>query len=147
MGKLQKKHMLLFLTALSVTMTMGAARVYGVSDAPGGDNAGVQMVSGGIGEEMDALKSVENQYNLKLLFTEANGMYLADLPVSIKDKHGEIVVDTVTKGPLLLLNLPQGTYKVTAVNGEETREQKVTVPNKRKYHFVFPTRDIESSSD
>jgi hypothetical protein len=89
---------------------------------------------------MNYIKSVEHQYDLKLMFTEANGTFLADLPVTIS-KGGNTVVSTVTNGPILLVNLPAGTYNVTASDGASSKEQKITVSpgSKRTYQFRFPT--------
>lgn len=119
-------------------------------DASGSTLGSTPMLSGGIGDnEIDELKAVENQYNLKLLFTEGNGEYLADVPVHIQDRKGIAVLDTVTKGPVLLLSLPQGTYKVKAGKEGSTREQNVTVKNSphkslHEYQFRFPagTSDV-----
>jgi hypothetical protein len=87
----------------------------------------VRMVSGGIGEEMDMIKSVEKQYDLKILFTGAGGEYLSDVQVSITDTKGQVVAENTTKGPILLVNLPTGTYKVSATANGETKVEKVTV--------------------
>ncbi len=108
-------------------------------------SSGIPLYSGGVGEEMDYIKSVEHEYDLKLLFTEANGTFLADLPVSIRDKKGDTIVSTVTKGPILLVNLPAGTYNVTATDGNISREQKLTLSSNslRTYQIRFPTHQDE----
>ncbi len=102
------------------------------------------LYSGGIGDdEINYIKSIEHQYSAKLLFTEANGVFLADLPVTVKNKEGETVVSTVTKGPILLLDLPNGTYTVVASEGDVSREQKISVSGHslRTFQFRFPTSD------
>jgi hypothetical protein len=94
----------------------------------GGSDTSVPLVSGGIGDdELNYLKGIEHQYNLKVLFTESSGVFLSDLPVTILDKKGDTVVSTVTKGPILLVTLHPGTYTVTATEGGEEKREKVSV--------------------
>ena len=138
----------------SVTLVLSAlvfcSVAYAQDDASGNAAPAVPMVSGGVGQdEMDSLKSVEKQYDLKLMFTEANGVYLADLPVHIKDEKGKVIADTIAKGPILLVALPAGRYTVTASADYETKELKVTVTGKglRSYQMRFSTRDTEKSGD
>ena len=103
----------------------------------------VPMISGGVGEEINYMKSVENQYNLKALFTENNGEYLAAVPVTIVDSTGAKVVDTLTKGPELLVTLPDGDYTITAMQAGETQDKKVKISGKvlREAVFRFRTHD------
>jgi hypothetical protein len=104
------------------------------------------VYSGGVGDDdMDYIKSVEHQYNLKLVFTEASGTFLADLPVDINDKSGKTVVNTTTKGPILLVNLPAGIYTVKVADGDVKQQQKLTVSDRsqRIYQFRFPTHPGE----
>ncbi len=123
--------------------------VHNLSDeAPSAGSASAQtvpMISGGVGDADEmALSQQQNQYNLKLLFTEGNGMYLSDVQVHISDKAGQPVADTVTNGPILLAKLPAGKYKVTAVSEGETKEQKITVGGGlHTYQFRYPTKDAE----
>ncbi len=119
------------------------------SDATVSTNA-VPMISGGVGEEMDHLKAVENQYNLKLLITEANGTFLSDIGVHIVDKNGGTVLDTVTKGPVLLATLPAGAYTVTATRHDgEVKEVKATTEEKglKAYQLTFSNTDPKISGD
>jgi hypothetical protein len=132
------------------TLFLGAMLLVSVSayaiedDASGATANSIPMISGGIGDnEMDELKAVENQYNLKLIFTEGSGEYLSDVPVHVQDHKGHTVLDTVTKGPVLLLSLPQGSYKIKAGQQSVVREQNVTVKNTphkslHEYQFRFP---------
>jgi len=110
-------------------------------------DSSVPLYSGGIGDdEIAYIHSVQNQYNTKFLFTESNGEYLADLPVNIRDGKGETVVSTVTNGPILLVNLPAGSYTVSATDAGVSREQKVTVSTHKlqTVQFRFPGHDLGS---
>ena len=108
----------------------------------------VPMVSGGIGtDDMNNLLRIQNQYNLKLLFTENNGVYLSDLAVQITDSQHNVVANTRTDGPVLLVKLPRGTYHVEAREDDAaTREAKVTVSDNslHTYQMRFPTRDPDA---
>jgi hypothetical protein len=72
------------------------------------DNGQVQYVSGGIAVSgMRAIDAEQGLYNLKLLFVaQPKGEYLANIGVKIKDGDGKTVLDTTTKGPVLLVKLP-----------------------------------------
>jgi hypothetical protein len=119
-------------------------------NANAGEKQDIPLVSGGVGEdEMNYIKSVERQYSLKLLFTEANGIFLSDLPVSINDKQGHTLVSTVTKGPILLVNLPPGTYNINVSDGGQNQQKKLSVPDhgQRVYQFRFAGTDQRSPEE
>lgn len=78
----------------------------------------VTFVSGGIGFcESQEMRRISHEYQLELLFLEKTAKresFLASVPVQITDSKGSLVVDTVTKGPLLLAKMPVGRYVITA---------------------------------
>jgi hypothetical protein len=127
--------------------------VYAADTAVVADNAHqVPMVSGGIGEdEENRLSALQKQYNLKLLFTATNGEYLADVSVHVQDTKGNTIVDTVSGGPILLITLPPGSYKVKASEGGQIKEQHVSVAatgkNLKAYQFRFnaPDQDVNTN--
>lgn len=90
----------------------------------------VAYVSGGIGDQgQRALREVEGQYNLRLLFAvQGSGEYLADIPVRIVDAKGVTVLDAVAEGPFMLVKLPPGVYSVIASNEGAALKKSVTVP-------------------
>ena len=90
----------------------------------------VEMVSGGVGDaEMDDITVAQKNYTLKLIFANSAGEYLADVSVVIKDKKGDTIVDTSSVGPVLLVKLKAGTYKVSASTDKETKTNKIIVHN------------------
>lgn len=103
------------------------------------------MLSGGIGdEELEQLRNVEDRYSAKVMFVGENGMYLTDVHVSIRDSHGSEVEQLVTKGPVLLVDLPEGSYTVHAELDGYVREQAITVNAnraKKTVHIRFPIKD------
>ena len=99
---------------------------------------GIHYVTGGIGKEQsEALKMVAKDYDLMLTFATRGGKYLADVDVQIADMHGNTLVDTVSKGPLFLANLPAGRYKVTAAEEGIRQSRVVNIGGKRPAEAVF----------
>ncbi len=85
---------------------------------------GVKYFSGGVGEQGRAeIENMQADYSLKLMFAATQGMFLANVAVLIHDSKGNLMLETVTDGPVLLVDLPTGSYKVTA-REEETKQTK-----------------------
>ena len=108
------------------------------------------LISGGVGEEdMSHLKAVQGEYNLKFLITEKNGTFLSDIAVHIADLKGHTIVDTTTEGPVLLIKMPAGKYKVTATRHDETSTRKISVGSKglSAYIINFNNTDERESGD
>lgn len=102
---------------------------------------GIAFVSGGVGDDaMAALTAIENQYDLKLFLVGQSGAYLSDIQISILDAQGKGVLLTTTEGPVLLANLPTGTYTVVGQkNGHRIEESiSVTRGKLRTIYFRFP---------
>jgi hypothetical protein len=78
------------------------------------DNGKVLYISGGVAVSgMRAIDAEEKLYNLKMLFA-AGDAYLANVGVHMKDSKGTEVLDTTTRGPVLLVKMPPGSYTVEA---------------------------------
>jgi hypothetical protein len=75
----------------------------------------IPFVSGGVGDdEFQALRLVRDQYDLQIvLATVKTGAYLADVSVQITDQKGDVILSTISDGPIFLAQLPAGRYKVT----------------------------------
>lgn len=109
-------------TALCLTFAAGAAS----AAAPTG---GAAYVSGGVGESgREELNAVQQRYSLKLVFAYTSGKFLAEVDVEITDAGGDTLVSTRTEGPWLLVDLPAGSYRVTATVAGDTQRQQVSVP-------------------
>lgn len=132
------RHVPLFLFGfmLVVVAAMPLKPLYAASQ-----EGSVPYISGGIGDdEFDEIASQKDKYNTKLLFTEANGEYLSDVAVAITDSKGNAVLSIVTEGPVLLVKLKPGTYKVKATEAGRVKESRLSVGAKgRAYQqFAFP---------
>lgn len=75
----------------------------------------------------------------KLSFFVRAGNYLSNVSVSIADSRGQEIVRTVTDGPWLILNLPEGDYQITAsISSGETQSLKVMVTGEtQEIGFMF----------
>ncbi|PKO91888.1 MAG: hypothetical protein CVU15_09865 [Betaproteobacteria bacterium HGW-Betaproteobacteria-1] len=104
------------------------------------ESAEVIFVSGGIGYcESQAMQSASKEYPLELVFvqkTASGENYLANIPLQITDTKGNLVLDTVTKGPYLLARMPAGRYTIAANHNGEIKTQRVTLAKKHQ-RLVF----------
>ena len=68
---------------------------------------GIEYVAGGIGKEQaEAMKVAAHDYDLMLTFATDGGKYLADTDLQIEDMNDNTLLNTVSKEPLFLANLP-----------------------------------------
>lgn len=88
-------------------------------------------LSGGVGaDESAAIKAARDQYALSISFSARSAghdVYLASLPVTIRDASGATVLDIVADGPYLLVQLPPGRYDVAATYAGVERKAKVAI--------------------
>lgn len=63
----------------------------------------------------------------KLVLLTEQGQFLADVHVTVKDNEDRVVVDTVTEGPWLIMNLPHGTYNVLAKFEDRAQIARIVV--------------------
>lgn len=102
---------------------------------------GVTYISGGIGhDEAIAFRQLEPNYPLGLEFISngpSGAEFLADVNVTITDRQGNVMLQTVSPGPLLFARLPEGSYKVTAAaEAGAPKERNVVIAAKHE-HVVF----------
>jgi len=112
--------LLAFRVALAATMPVQTA----------GD---IRYVSGGIGsDEVAAIKEQAGEFSLVLEFAERAGKrerYIADVNVDISGARGAPVLNVRTDGPFLLVDLPAGSYKVSATYKGITQSRIIQVGN------------------
>lgn len=90
---------------------------------------GITYLSGGIGlDESEAMKAAAKDYTLMITCSvQPTGKYLADVKVNITDKSGSPVLETVIDGPMLLVQLAPGQYRISAENGGVTLNRSVDI--------------------
>jgi len=87
-------------------------------------------MSGGIDKaQAAAMNRAAPSYSLELEFLLPGKAYgvPAYIPVTIKDSAGNIMLDRASDGPLMLVQLPEGRYSVTAQNAGKTETVDVNV--------------------
>jgi hypothetical protein len=86
-------------------------------------------LSGGVGkDEREQLEAAAKDYNVKLIFAQSSGAFVADVQVTITDAAGSTVVDATSNGPLFFAKLPAGDYKVEATYLGIAKNSSATVP-------------------
>jgi hypothetical protein len=100
---------------------------------------GVTYVNGGVGnDEQKAIKAMRKDYNLQMTFAEkGSGEYKSDVRVRIENKSKKTIFDAKSIGPLFLIKLPAGTYRVMATSGDKEESQTVTVPRSGTKDLYF----------
>lgn len=97
----------------------------------------ITYVTGGFGqEESCAMKAAAGNYNLMLTFAERDGSYVADVNVQIIDSSGRTVLQTLS-GPLLLVDLPAGKYRIAADYNGIARLRTVSVGGSHHGRFTL----------
>ena len=80
----------------------------------------------GVGlEQREAAENVP--HTLRLEFAEADGHYLGGVETSLSDRSGNEILSVRCPGPWLLLNLPDGSYGVSARFEGKTVSRKVSI--------------------
>jgi len=90
----------------------------------------VTFVTGGIGkEEADAMRADAPNYALELVFVrkvDNREEFVSDVRLRIADQNERVVVERAA-GPIVLAQVPNGTYTIVAEFGGQTRTQRVAL--------------------
>ena len=101
----------------------------------------VSYLTGGIGSsEAESMREVAKDYTLEIVFVQKLKQleeFISDVKVQIQDTQKNTVLDVITEGPFLLVNLPNGKYVITAEFNSDTKQQKVNVGAKKHQKVVF----------
>lgn len=83
---------------------------------------------GGIGSpRSEEMRAAMKQHPLSMLFATPSGEYRAAVNVTVKDAAGKTVLKVPSTGPICLIDLPDGRYKVEVASSGKTRMQSVNV--------------------
>ncbi len=94
----------------------------------------VTFVNGGVGsDEQNAMQALGPDYNLHLLFSiNGTGEYVSDVKVLIVDSSGNILLETVSDGPMLFAKLKPGRYSVTVDRDGQVVKNTATLASTTK---------------
>lgn len=114
-------------------LVTGALFAIAASPGPGlhaGEHHDIAYVHGGVGKKsMEAVKQIDEDYDLKVVFVDAGNRYLSAVRVEIRHVNGDKALQLQTKGPVLLAKLPDGEYQLHA-----------NIPGRSKAKQTFSTR-------
>ena len=132
-----KKILVAMLCLAAFTSSIAQIR----ESSPAASETTVPFLSGGVGDDsMAQLVAREKEFDLKLFLVGQSGTYLSDIRITITDARGNGVLLTTSEGPVLLANLPTGTYNIKAQKNGQTLEQKINViaGKLQTTYFRFP---------
>lgn len=80
-----------------------------------GRSEGISFLSGGVGvREREILNEMGKGYSLKMVFSNKRGEYLSNIVVRVLDQEEKVILMTVSNGPWLFIDLPNGVYHLEA---------------------------------
>jgi hypothetical protein len=101
---------------------------------------GVPYAVGGWSVEThQELMSQGHDYSVMLVFAwKDSGQYLADVTVGVRDSHDRELVTLVESGPIVLLGLTPGTYRIEVARNGQSQSRTLTVrPQTRRQAFFY----------
>lgn len=141
--------------SIASTLPLAAALAFACGGAaaamapPVEHDGAVSYQTGGVGlGESQAMKQLAAHYPLELEFVEQagkRGEYSAGEQVRISNASGKTVLSATADGPFMLVNLPDGRYRISAVDAGHREVRGVTLSGKPhdRVAFVWPAQEIE----
>jgi uncharacterized protein YigE (DUF2233 family) len=103
------------LLALGISQAPADSSVFGHEFRTAKTQEGFPYLTGGISiDERQLMAERDDEYNLKLVFAEKSGIYLADVKLGIFDQKGQQIAAVTAPGPWFYIQLPPGKYDVRA---------------------------------
>lgn len=101
----------------------------------------VSYISGGsCSDSVRQMKGVAESFPLEIVLVEKEGskeVYIADVKVRITDAKHNDILNVITDGAFLLVNLPDGQYEVTAEYNLVSQNKRVSINHKKHKRVVF----------
>jgi hypothetical protein len=140
----------LFVTLIGVFMlTLGswyaAASVNAAFSYVRGTAHGIKYMEGGVGiDERAVMDRIDKMYNLKLVFAEPSGPYLASVNVILENASGKKLMQTTAPGPWFFAKLPDGKYRIVATFRGEKEVREVEIG--RSLQTVTETQPVKTEA-
>jgi len=132
---LKRLHFALILSSILFSFSVSAEQSLLTPQTQGE----ITFVSGGVGiDDLNAIQTMRTDYNLSLLFSvQGTGKYVSDVKVSIVNSDGDILLESVSDGPMFLANLKPGRYSVIADREGQVVTKKAIVSAKQRTSLSF----------
>lgn len=131
-----------------LTGLLGLMAMFTIANNTYAEDSGISeatYINGGFGqEEADEMRAKAGEFNLRLYLSQGKqGQSVADVPVTILDKKGNVKLELAGGGPMLFLQLEKGTYKINAQHNGVTLSKKVTIINQRGVNVYLNWKNTE----
>jgi len=124
------KNLSLLLAAALALVTTGALAQAPATATGSADAQAATFRCGGVGEDdQKRMKAEAAQHGVLVTFSTTDGAYVADVGVEIR-QGGKSVLQGRCNGPLMLVDLPQGSYEIAATAQGRTQRKTLTVGGK-----------------
>jgi hypothetical protein len=116
------------LASIAMSASAQAQSVFvAANNNPSAQAGGIRYAAGGVGLDARAeMQGLAASHNVLIKFAEASGEYLVPDTVSVRQGNAD-VLKIANSGPLLYVNLPNGTYTVLATYQGVVRSKAITV--------------------
>jgi len=76
-------------------------------------------------------------YNVKVLFAERSGSFIADVKVTITGSNGNVVLQVASGGPLLFARLAAGNYELKATHEGVSQVRRLAIGTKGRSEITL----------
>lgn len=91
----------------------------------------LRYVSGGVGiEERRAMETMADGFDIKVLLADRSGQLLGGGQVKVRNADGELLLNAVSRGPVFLLDVPDGSYVLEAIVGDRAQGMRFEAGNR-----------------
>ena len=127
--EMKRLLLLMLIVGMMVSFSPAYAMAYtGPSYYAMGNTNGVKYLTGGVGlSERAHMEQMAKNYDLKLVFADPAGAYLANVQVAIQNSNGASLIQRDANGPWFFAELPAGHYTIVATHDGKTETRKVVV--------------------
>ena len=127
-----------FRIVIATALAAGALQAAAAALPQGKTENGVTFINGGVGhDEAAAMKAEARHYPLSMIFSAAkDNEFVAGVKLTIRDKSGKEILQT-SAGPMMLLDVPAGSYAITADLKGRTLHRIVHVKSKGATEINF----------
>lgn len=128
----------LLTSAIAFGLYTGTQNMANAQVQPQTYNQATEYITGGFGNsEQNEIKGLSNNYNVHLTFATNQGAYLGGVHVIITDQNNKTVFEGTDTGPLLYIKLPDGSYKLKATYGNQSRSSSFSLKGNARISNVL----------